>query len=275
MKLFIILLLLLSGMIIYTSRTAPIEPVVTAEKYLKYKKANGHLENFNAPQIVLVCYQQSTLKHLLEKHPELQMTPSFSDFYLLDKGKVGLLAGWGMGAPALANKMEQLIGLGVSKFLAVGTAGTLMDRHPIGDFILAPKALAEDGVAHHYLDGTDYAEASPKMIASWNTFAKENNLPPFHTAATWSFSAIFKESPKDIRRVVRKGYDVVELESATLYAIGNEKGAETLSLFVISDSLTTEEWTPHMKEPLVRNHLHQLADWALSFCKKEGSNGGL
>ena len=56
-----------------------------------------------------------------------------------------------MWASALANRIEQLIVVGVKKFIAVGTAGTLVNKHPIGSFILVPRSLAEDGVAHLYL----------------------------------------------------------------------------------------------------------------------------
>lgn len=244
------------------------EPVVSAEKYIRYKIQNGHIRNFTAPSIVLVCYQQSTLRFFQESRLEMEESPSFSDLYLLDQDRVGILAGWGMGAPALANKVEQLIALGVKKFIAVGIAGSLMDLHPVGDFILCTKALAEDGVAQHYLNGEDFAPSSPQMIADWKAFAAKNLLPSFHEAASWSFSAIFKESPSHIRRVVKLGYDVVEMEAATLNAICQEKGAQSLSLFVISDSLTTEEWTPHIKEPIVKDHLHELADWSLKFCKE-------
>lgn len=244
------------------------EPIVTAEKYMEYKKKNGHLNEFTPPRIVLVCYQQSTLQHLLENNPEMKSSNSFSNLYLIEDGHVGILGGWGMGAPALSIKMEELIALGVKRFIAVGTAGTLMDRHQIGEFIIAQKALAEDGVAHLYLKEENHARADEKLLSNWNEFSKSHSLPNFHQAGAWSFSAIFRETPADIIRVTKQGYDVVEMEAATLYAIGQEKGVQTLSLFVISDALTQETWVPHIKEPKVRNNLHKLSEWALEFCKE-------
>ena len=244
------------------------DPIVTAEKYMEYKRQNGHLNQFIPPQVVLICYQQSTLDYLLEHYPEMRVSEDFPTLYYLGDGRVGVLGGWGFGAPALANRMEQLAALGVKKFVAIGTAGTLLDRHSIADFIIAPKALAEDGVAHLYLNGEPAAHASAEMLSAWQTFAKEHALPEFHSASAWSFSAIFKESPADVHRVTTQGYDVVEMEAATVYAIGTEKNLQTLSLFVISDSITYDTWTPHIKEPAVRDNLHQLAEWAIAFCKE-------
>ena len=65
--------------------------------------------------------------------------------------------------------------------------------------------------------------------------------------------------------MTKQGYDVVEMEAATLYAIGEEKGVQTLSLFVISDTMSPDEWIPHIKEPLVQENLLNLADWAFEF----------
>lgn len=243
------------------------EPIVTAEKYMAYKKKNGHLIAFTPPGSILVCYQQSTLKHLLDCIPDIEECETFSNLYLIDEGKVGILGGWGMGAPALSVKLEQLIALGVKTFIAVGTAGTLMN-HPIGDFIIAPKALAEDGVAHHYLKGSPFSQADEELFSAWNAFAQSRSMPHFHPVPAWSFSALFKETPADICRVAKLGCGVVEMEAATLYAIGQEKGVQTLSLFVVSDTLTQEDWIPHIKEPTVKYNLHKLSKWALEFCQK-------
>lgn len=245
------------------------EPVVTAEKYIAYKTKQKHISEFTAPKTILICYQTSSLKHLLATNPSLKPCASFDNLYLTDDGQVGIFGGWGWGAPALAARIEQLIALGSKRFLAVGTAGTLCNKHPIGSYIISPKALAEDGVAQHYLQNKTYGSADEKMITSWNAFAKSQKLPDFQTANAWSFSAIYKETPAAISRVTKLGYDVVEMEAATLYAIGEEKQVQTLSLFVISDSITLDDWQPHIKEPAVRDNLHKLVNWALEYCKKE------
>lgn len=267
MKVICLILLCICSSVLVISAA---EPIVTAEKYMEYKKKNNHFKEFTPPKIILVCYQQSTLQHFLENKPEMKLSDAFSHLYLIENDQVGILGGWGMGAPALAVKLEELISLGVKKFIAIGTAGTLMDKHQIGEFIIARKALAEDGVAHLYLSGQPFAFADAKLFTSWNEFSKKHGIPKFYQADSWSFSAIFRETATDVLRVTKEGYDVVEMEAATLYAIGQEKGIQALSLFVISDILTDKTWTPHIKEPLVRNNLHKLADWALEFCKYEG-----
>jgi uridine phosphorylase len=245
-------------------------PIVTVEKLLEHKRIHGHLGDFRAPETVLVCYQKSTMQYLLKQHPEFLPSQEITHFYVRDEGRVGILGDWGVGAPGLAVKMEQLIALGAKRFIAVGTAGELMKSHQISDFVLCSQALAEDGVAHLYLpQGRLIAEADPEMVLEWRHFAKERSLPEFSPAMAWSFSAIFRETIADVYRVREQGCSVVEMEAATFYAIGQEKGVQTLTLFVISDSITQEDWIPQIKAPAVRNNLHQLADWALEFCMAE------
>ncbi len=243
------------------------EPIVTAEKYIAYKKDNGHLKEFSIPETILVCYQQSTLKYLLARDPTITLSDTFDHLYLLKNSPIGILGGWGIGAPALAFKMECLIALGVKKFVAIGIAGSLMGRHQVGEFIIAEKAIAEDGVAHHYLVGENFSTASEELLSQWKIFSKQHTLPPFHLAGAWSYSAMFKETAADLHRVTKLGCTVVDMEAATLYAIGKSKSVQALSLFVISDVITEESWSPHIKEPQVRNNLHALSEWALEFCK--------
>lgn len=246
------------------------EPIVTAQKLLDHKRAYGHLGDFKAPETVLVCYQASTMQYLLNKYPNCAPSKAVSHFYLINDGQVGILGDWGVGAPGLAIKMEELIALGVKRFIAVGTAGSLMDSHPIADFVVCPKALAEDGVAHLYLaENKQLVESDPELVHDWNSFIQDHSLPRFASATAWSFSALFRETLEDVYRVREQGCTVVEMEAATLYAIGKEKGVQTLSLFVISDSITEKDWFPSVKAPKVRDNLHLLADWALEFCMTE------
>jgi uridine phosphorylase len=241
------------------------EPIVTVEKLLAHKRAHGHLGDFRAPETVLVCYQRSTMQYLLDQHPEFRPSPEVNHLYVSQEGQVGILGDWGIGAPGLAIKMEELIALGTQRFVAVGTAGGLMHAHSIADFVLCPKALAEDGVAHLYLTSPT-VEADPQMIRDWADFVHERSLPAFRPAMAWSFSALFRETVADVYRVTEAGCTVVEMEAATLYALSQNKGVQALTLFVISDSITSEDWVPRIKDPAVRNNLHQLADLALEFC---------
>src|SRR4029453_6154413 len=59
----------------------------------------------------------------------------------------------GMGCPTAAIVMEELIQLGVKRFLRVGTCGGLQQDLELGDRIVALTAVPADGTARHYVGG--------------------------------------------------------------------------------------------------------------------------
>src|SRR2546423_12502386 len=59
----------------------------------------------------------------------------------------------GMGCPSAAIVMEELVQLGVKRFLRVGTCGGLQHDLQLGDLIVAVSAVPPHGTARHYLGG--------------------------------------------------------------------------------------------------------------------------
>src|SRR3989442_12751120 len=59
----------------------------------------------------------------------------------------------GMGCPSAAIVMEELVQLGVKRFLRVGTCGGLQQDLQLGDLIVALTAVPADGTARPYVGG--------------------------------------------------------------------------------------------------------------------------
>lgn len=233
--------------------------ITSVEKYLSYLESAGKLGNYQAPEIMIICYQNASVEHILKHYPFVKTEGYPSKIYLSIDNKIGVLGGMSTGAPALCIKVEELIAWGVKKIIAVGTSGTLVDSLSIGECVLCEKALAEDGVAHMYLaEGHSFASADPDLMQQWEEFYQSEKASPIKHVAAWSFSNPYRESKQDVRRVKELGCTVVDMEAATLHAIANEKKIPTLSIFVISDSLANDTWTPHFKDPVVHSSLAHL-----------------
>jgi len=257
---YLIKLILIIGSVLDLNR-----PIVTAQVAIEHKKMQGEFEGFIPPSVILICYQKSTLKYFLETRKDIQKSDYVEGLYLVNDGRVAILGGFGIGAPALACKVEQLIALGSSKFIAVGTAGTLESKFTIGQTLIATKAYANDGVSEHYLNGQEFAFCHPDLCDAWKAFEQEKGLHS-QEAISWTFSAIFKETPKALNQALNKGCDVVEMEIATLYELGTDKNVQTLTLLVVSDDVKVSGWNPQFKSDLLKINLHNLADRALIFC---------
>ena len=84
---------------------------------------------------------------------------------------------------------------------------------------------------------------------------------------------MFRETASAVERVTQQGCKVVEMETATLYAIGHSRSLPTLALFVVSDQVGTQAWQPQIKEPEVRRKLNDLCELAFKFCIEEAHQG--
>src|SRR5438046_7450523 len=59
----------------------------------------------------------------------------------------------GMGCPSAAIVLEELVQLGVKRFLRVGTCGGLQPDLELGELLVAVSAVASDSTAHHLVGG--------------------------------------------------------------------------------------------------------------------------
>src|SRR4051794_4168528 len=79
-----------------------------------------------------------------------------------ERGMLGYTGEWqgrpvsvqatGMGCPSAAIVMEELVQLGVKRFLRVGTCGGLQPDLRLGDLIVALTAVAQDATARNLID---------------------------------------------------------------------------------------------------------------------------
>ena len=72
---------------------------------------------------------------------------------MLDRteGKVGILAFFGIGAPAMSTVVETLGALGTRRFVNLGAAGGLQPGDRVGDLVVCDAAVRDEGLSHHYL----------------------------------------------------------------------------------------------------------------------------
>jgi len=129
------------------------------------------------------------------------------------EGKPVSVQATGMGCPSAAIVMEELVQLGVKRFLRVGTCGGLQHDLELGDLIVAISAVPADGTARHYV-GT---------CGSSDTF--------------------YDPDPERHKRWSARGVLGVEMEAAVLFTIGALRGVKAGCLLTVSDIVIGEEFT--------------------------------
>ncbi|NPA85670.1 MAG: purine-nucleoside phosphorylase [Crenarchaeota archaeon] len=170
------------------------------------------------------------------------------------KGVPVSVAVHGIGGPSAAIVFEELRMLGAEYIVRLGTAGSMKKEIDVKDAVVVTGAA-------HYCGGVlgVYAPNAclPNSPDPWITVklyekAREEGLK-VHTGPVVSNDAFYAESPDFVEFWTKRGIVAVEMECATLFALGWMRGFKTGALVVIADSLVD----PGKKDLL---HHEELAD---------------
>jgi uridine phosphorylase len=171
--------------------------------------------------------------------------------------KVGIVGGFGFGAPAACLRLEGLIAYGVKRFASIGTAGALQKDLHIGDLVVCDRAIRDEGVSYHYQEASKYAHASPEMVSRLTRAAEKLKLP-HRLGTSWTIDAPYRETTVEVRHYQGEGVMTVEMEASALFAVAAYHDIEMGAMFTISDSLAGEVWDPQFDSEAVTNGLFTL-----------------
>lgn len=99
----------------------------------------------------------------------------------------------GIGCPALAIAVEELIHVGAKNFLRIGTCGALQKYVKLGDIIIATAAVRGDGTSREYFPLEYPAVADLFMLEAMVKAAEQRNVKP-HVGIVRAHDAFYAES---------------------------------------------------------------------------------
>ena len=241
------------------------------DAFVRYWVEHGVLPtDYTAPRGVVMLYQRRALDAIAAGEALSPFAPrgarntAFLDLHLFDStnGTVGVIGGFGIGAPAAVATLESLIAIGVREFISMGTAGALRAGLDPGDVVVCDRAVRDEGVSHHYLPSATWAEPSPALTGRLRTHLAHAGLDPT-VGAAWTIDAPFRETVVEARHYADAGVAVVEMEAAALFTVSHVRGVETASAFAISDSLADGEWVPQFGHPRLAERLSRMVPAAV------------
>lgn len=154
------------------------------------------------------------------------------------KGKRLSVMGSGMGIPSISIYAKELITeLGVKNIIRVGTCGALADDIQLRDVIVAMGASTDSGVNRARLQGYDFsAIASYPLLEATVNAARDAKI---EVRVGNVFSADLFYTPVDgiMTTLAGMGILAVEMETAGLYGVAAEYGANALAVMTVSDHI--------------------------------------
>jgi len=171
-------------------------------------------------------------------------------------GKPVSVQGTGMGCPGATIVFEELIQLGCTKLMRVGTCGGLQPHHALGDLIVALTAVPADQTAVHLVGGEPHCPTASWELVHGAVHAAKEMGQPMHVGPIVSSDLFYNPSEGQYERWSQRGVLGVEMEAAALFTvtaiggIGKVGGVHGGCLLTVSDIIVEGAFTRITDEEL-------------------------
>ena len=149
----------------------------------------------------------------------------------------------GLGSSCAAGFFEEIIAMGVNKFVACGSAGVLDKAIERGTVVLVEAALRDEGTSYHYLPPSRLVEADPKVLEKMENVLMRHDVR-FLRGKTWTTDAFYRETVNTVSARKREGCITVEMESAALLAVSKFRNVKFGQFLCAGDDVSGNDWDP-------------------------------
>jgi uridine phosphorylase len=200
-----------------------------------------------APPRAVLCFFQDVLNRLRRKGRltvigRLKSEIGPNPLYVLEEnGQSLLVAHPGVGAPLSAGFLEEIIALGVNRFIAAGGCGVIDHTIDAGHPLILTAAVRDEGVSYHYLPPGREVSASPAAVAALQATLEAAGMP-YSLAKAWTTDGIYRETIARRAKRLADGCQVVEMEAAAFFAVAQFRGVTFGQLVYGGDLVVPEGW---------------------------------
>lgn len=195
-----------------------------------------------------------------EKIYEFKSASSVSPVYLYNNRT--LIALCPLGGAASINLMEELMFVGIKKFIGVGSCGAIQ-KVDLEQYFVPDKAIRDEGSSYHYLKPSRYVETDARLNDNIIKVLEEHK-EKYDTGVVWTTDAIYRETPGRIKARIADGAKAVEMETASLAAVAKAKNISYSCLLYYSDYNDGKTWETRIYDKYqLREELVDLAVEAL------------
>jgi DeoD family purine-nucleoside phosphorylase len=143
-----------------------------------------------------------------------------------DDGELLTIQSTGMGGPSAAIVLTELIALGATRAIRVGTCGALVAGLALGDLVIAREAICADGTSRAL--GAGARVAADELL----TDALTGQAPSALLGTIVSVDLFYETA----RRTDDSDAVAVEMEAAALFATGAAAGVPVACVLAVSDT---------------------------------------
>ena len=156
----------------------------------------------------------------------------------------------GMGTPSLSIVVEELLRLGATRLIRVGTCGGIAPGLRTGDLVIATAACPVDGATATYLHGEPYAPAADFELTRALVDAAATAGVEARTGLVASVDVFYNTDDDYARRWRERGVLAFEMEASALFYLAARGGVQAACALTVSDVLSEEVTTEESYLPL-------------------------
>jgi purine-nucleoside phosphorylase len=164
----------------------------------------------------------------------------------------------GMGCPSAGIVVEELVMLGSTRLIRVGTCGGLGRAMQMGDTVVASSASCDDQTPLRYAGMEGYAPTATWSLVECAARLGREQGARVHVGPVVT-SGVFYDPDKDAYgRWQRLGHVGVEMEAAMMYTIAAVKQVEALAIMTVSDMLGGDGSSVRISEAELKAGVDQM-----------------
>ncbi|MFA5449132.1 MAG: nucleoside phosphorylase [Clostridia bacterium] len=152
-----------------------------------------------------------------------------------------LLAQCPIGGPAAAGLMDELVSLGINKFIAQGFAGCIDPILDTKTVFIINSAIRDEGTSFHYIPPSAEVELKSELVNHIAAACEKKGID-YHIGKTWTTDGFYRETPSRIERRLKQGAQVVEMECAALAATAQYRKVSFGQFVYFSDLVYQPVW---------------------------------
>lgn len=143
----------------------------------------------------------------------------------------------GMGCPSAAIVYEELIQLGATRLLRIGTCGALQPNMAMADTVIAVASTPSDQTAMTYTGGEPHAPTADWRLVETAVRIGRERGHRLHVGAIVSSDVFYDPDTDRLRRWASRGHLGIEMEAAVLFTIAALRGVSAGTMLTVSDTL--------------------------------------
>ncbi len=215
----------------------------TGKEVIDPYHAVQRVENF--PETILVVFSAKFLDLLLANTKAVKISSLTAGGRKIPIYKInykGIELGFYhtlLGGPAAAGLLEETFAKGAKRVLFFGSCGSLDKEIAGGHFIIPTAAYRDEGVSYHYMEASDFIEIETSDRLA-EIFDRLN--VPYVLTKTWTTDSFYRETDTNAALRRKQGCSVVEMECASVMAVGRFRKKEVYQFLYAADCLDGKNW---------------------------------